>query len=495
MAGEKGRHKKAARDLKTPPVERKSRLYLTPGQLVGGNYEIIEQIGEGGMAIVYRAIQKSLNRSVAIKALHPRYSRDSNFVERFEAESGALAALSHPNIVTIIDRGAEGEVFYFVMEHVDGEDLDKKIIANTVKRASDWRGVILACSEALTYCHKRGLVHRDMKPSNILVSSEGQVKIGDFGIAHIVRGDAAMEEPTQSGSNRPVGTAYYMAPEQSSDPQHVDHRADIYSLAVAFYKMMTRRLPTGEFAAPSELNTDIPTAVDAVIFQALAPNREDRYQSVKEFCDELQSGLKEKSVSITSIFNYRTSPGASSLYSGDDFKVMRAPGSGEDIKTPGTSSGKTNPTTSGGLRRPKTGVLANTPLPKPKPKPKEKTSAFKKEPSTPPPPGTKVPAVAGKNETGEKKKKPAMPVKLIVVALVLVVAGAILGAVAVYMNLQNQPPSPDPNAPSVPITGAVSPALEREQRERLEREKQQEQIIESEEAKMTPAPDTVDPLP
>ena len=318
------------RVMTPPPKNRRPKAILKPGQVLANGYEVVEQIGEGGMAIVYKAVQKSLNRHVAIKALHPKLARDTEFIQRFEAESGALAALSHPNIVAIIDRGREDDVYYFVMEFVDGEDLDQKIIANKLT-PNDWRHVVTSCSSALDYVHKRGIIHRDIKPSNILMDSEGRVKVGDFGIAHIIVGDTVGEDSKTGPAARAVGTAHYMAPEQGSDPANIDARADIFSLGVAFYKMMTRQLPVGEFPAPSAVNNQVPLAVDDVIFRALSPNREDRFPTVVDFCEELLKALRDQSMSITSILNYRKS--ASSLYSGADFtKTSSGAGSSTDNK-------------------------------------------------------------------------------------------------------------------------------------------------------------------
>ncbi|HMX62304.1 MAG TPA: serine/threonine-protein kinase, partial [Candidatus Sumerlaeota bacterium] len=243
-------------DPKSPPSQRSSRMMLRPGMVLANSYEIESQLGEGGMAIVYRANQKSLNRPVAVKALHPKLSKDPEFVKRFEAESGVLATMSHPNVVSIIDRGMQEQIYYFVMEFIDGESLDDKIIENKLN-TQHWREVINACGDALDYIHKRGMVHRDIKPSNIMITGDGRVKLADFGIAHIISGDNSMDLST---SSRQIGTTHYMAPEQISDAANVDHRADIYSLAVAFYKMMTRKMAIGEFPAPSLVNTEIPVA-------------------------------------------------------------------------------------------------------------------------------------------------------------------------------------------------------------------------------------------
>lgn len=317
-------------DPKSPPSQRSSRMMLRPGMVLANSYEIESQLGEGGMAIVYRANQKSLNRPVAVKALHPKLSKDPEFVKRFEAESGVLATMSHPNVVSIIDRGMQEQIYYFVMEFIDGESLDDKIIENKLN-TQHWREVINACGDALDYIHKRGMVHRDIKPSNIMITGDGRVKLADFGIAHIISGDSSMDLST---SSRQIGTTHYMAPEQISDAANVDHRADIYSLAVAFYKMMTRKMAIGEFPAPSLVNTEIPVAVDAVIYQALAPDRDERYSSVREFCDQLLRALKDTSLNISAILNVRGN--TSSLYTGVDFTASAPAGNTE--KKPKTGS-------------------------------------------------------------------------------------------------------------------------------------------------------------
>ncbi|MEO8376055.1 MAG: serine/threonine-protein kinase [Candidatus Sumerlaeota bacterium] len=303
-------------DLKSPPSHGRSRMVLRQGIVLANSYEIISQIGEGGMAIVYRANQKSLNRPVAVKALHPKLSKDPEFVKRFEAESGVLATMSHPNIVSIIDRGIQDQVYYFVMEFIDGQSLDDKIIENKLT-SQHWRDV-----------HKRGMVHRDIKPSNIMITGDGRVKLADFGITHIIAGDKSVDMST---SSRQMGTTHYMAPEQINDAATVDHRADIYSLAVAFYKMMTRKMAIGEFPAPSLVNNEIPVSVDAVIYQALAPDRDERYQTAREFCDQLLRALKDSSLNISAILNVRGN--TSSLYTGVDFTTPQPTTEGKKPKT------------------------------------------------------------------------------------------------------------------------------------------------------------------
>lgn len=263
--------------------EKEKDVTLPAGTRLGG-FELRRVLGRGGMATVYKAVQLSLNRPVAVKLLAPRFASSHVFVERFDREAGALATLNHPNIVNIIDKGVEdGKHYYFVMEYVEGITLDQLMHAVDLTERH-YTHIIGEISKALTYVHGRGIIHRDIKPSNILVDKPGNVKVSDFGIAHIAEGDAPAE---RFGKNATVGTTNYMAPEQAQNPGAVDMRADVYSLGVTFYKMFTKQLPVGEWKPPTLLNPNLPRTVDAVIARAVQPNPGDRYATVKEFCDEL----------------------------------------------------------------------------------------------------------------------------------------------------------------------------------------------------------------
>lgn len=256
-------------------------ILLPPGTRLGG-FEIQKAVGRGGMATVYRGIQLSLKRAVAIKVLASRFSQNSRFVERFDREAGALANLNHPNIVNIIDKGAQDNQYYFVMELVEGITLDQ-LIHSVELTERHYIHIISEISKALAYVHSKGIIHRDLKPANVLVNKHGLVKVSDFGIAHITEA-AGGEKPAPQAA---VGTANYMAPEQAERPMEVDERADIYALAVTFYKMFTKRLPIGDFTAASSLNTKLPRSVDLVLAKAMQPNPNDRFPAVKEFCDSL----------------------------------------------------------------------------------------------------------------------------------------------------------------------------------------------------------------
>jgi tRNA A-37 threonylcarbamoyl transferase component Bud32 len=240
--------------------------------------EIIELIGQGGMGVVYKARQPKLERFVALKLLRHGPDAAPAFAERFNREARVLARLSHPSIVTVFDFGQAGEFFFLMMEYVDGVNLRQAMLAGRFTPAQALALVPKIC-EALQYAHDEGILHRDIKPENILLDTRGRVKIADFGIAKLVGDDAREAKLTESGSA--VGTPHYMAPEQLETPQDVDQRADIYSLGVVFYEMLTGELPIGRFAPPSEKSTVDPR-VDQVVFQALEKEREKRFSSARE---------------------------------------------------------------------------------------------------------------------------------------------------------------------------------------------------------------------
>jgi len=301
-----------------PEDEISSYEILAKGTTLGENYEILDVSGTGGMATVYKGLQKSLNRTVAIKVLHKKFVRDSTFVERFDNEASILATLSHPNVVSIIDKGHDEENYYFVMEWLEGNTLDDRIIAHEAT-PDMWEKVISGCRDGVTYVHGKNVVHRDLKPSNIMIGEDKAIKIGDFGIIHIIAGDKSAANKI-SKKRRSLGTENYMAPEQETDDESVDERADVYSLAVTFFKMFTRRMPKEGGRTPSQHNSDVPVAVDAVINKALSISRDDRYQTVESFCNDLLKALKKQSTNISSVLGSTPSPRVSkSLYTGNDF--------------------------------------------------------------------------------------------------------------------------------------------------------------------------------
>ena len=244
--------------------------------------EILECLGRGGMGVVYKARQPRLNRLVALKILAPEKGEDPKFAERFLREAQALARLSHPNIVTVHDFGEADGMFYLLMEYVDGMTLRRLLQAHKMAPEQALSIVPKIC-EALQFAHEQGVVHRDIKPENVLLDKLGRVKIADFGIAKLVAGDQARQALTQ---DQVVGTPHYMAPEQVEKPQLVDHRADIYSLGVVFYEMLTGELPLGKFQPPSK-KVQVDVRLDEVVLHALEKEPERRYQHASEVATDL----------------------------------------------------------------------------------------------------------------------------------------------------------------------------------------------------------------
>src|SRR5205814_1706272 len=231
------------------------------------------------------ARQPRLNRLVALKILAPEREKDPAFAGRFEKEAQALARLGHPNIVTIHDFGQAGGMYYLLMEFVDGVTLRQLLNASRVSPREALAIVPQIC-DALQFAHDKGIVHRDIKPENILLDKAGMVKIADFGLAKLVGLEA--KDLRITGSGDVMGTPHYMAPEQVEHPQDVDHRADIYSLGVVFYQMLTGELPIGRFAPPSR-KVQIDVRLDEVVLRALEKEPEHRYQQVSEVKTQVES--------------------------------------------------------------------------------------------------------------------------------------------------------------------------------------------------------------
>jgi predicted Ser/Thr protein kinase len=260
----------ASAPFQPPSVEEVARLFP--------QLEILAFIGKGGMGAVYKARQPALDRLVALKILPPQAAGGPGFAERFTREARALARLSHPNIVAVHEFGQAGGSPFFIMEFVDGLTLRQLEQAARLPSAEALRIVPQIC-EALQFAHDEGIVHRDIKPENILIDKKGRVKIADFGIAKILGGAEAGQAVTET--RQAVGTPQYMAPEQWEKPQTVDHRADIFSLGVVFYEMLTGQLPVGRFAPPSR-KVEIDARLDEVVLRALEHEPELRYQRAAE---------------------------------------------------------------------------------------------------------------------------------------------------------------------------------------------------------------------
>lgn len=245
--------------------------------------EIIELAGQGGMGAVYKVRQPQLGRFAALKFLFPEKQNSPQFAERFEREARTLAALSHPGIVMVYDFGKVDGRFYLLMEFVDGLTLRQLFRARRLSPAEAVAIVPKIC-DALQYAHDQGVIHRDIKPENILIDKTGEVKIADFGIAKILNlpGNLSL-----TGTLDVVGTPLYMAPEQIENPQLVDSRADIYSLGVVFYEMLTGELPLGKFQPPSQ-KLELDPRLDEVVIHALEKEPDRRYQQVGQMKTDVE---------------------------------------------------------------------------------------------------------------------------------------------------------------------------------------------------------------
>ena len=271
--------------------------------------EIIELIGQGGMGAVYKAKQKSLGRFVALKILAPQHAENPDFAERFSREGQALAEVNHPNIVTVHDFGRAGDFYFLLMEFVDGVSLRQAMKAGRLTPEQALAIVPPIC-EALQFAHDRGIVHRDIKPENLLLDKEDRVKIADFGIARMLRRDVGWDSVPTSASGTSssransrdgvptyesdltresvLGTPQYMAPEQRDRPASVDHRADIFSLGVVLYEMLTGELPGAQLQPPSR-KVQIDVRLDEIVLRALDVKPELRFTTATEFRQQVEA--------------------------------------------------------------------------------------------------------------------------------------------------------------------------------------------------------------
>ena len=264
------------------------------GTLFDGRYQVVRKLGAGGMANVYLAEDQELGRRVAIKILNERHANDEQFVERFRREAKNAAALSHPNIVSIYDRGEAEGTYYIAMEYLDGRSLKELILSRGPAPLNVAIEYVRQILSALRFAHRHGIVHRDIKPHNVLVDAEGRVKVTDFGIAR-----AGASQMTEAGSI--VGTAQYLSPEQARGT-NVDQRSDLYSLGIVLYELLTGTLPFNgdtpvEIAMkhlsqtpelPSVLRPELPRELDLVVTRALAKDPDERYQSADEMDADLE---------------------------------------------------------------------------------------------------------------------------------------------------------------------------------------------------------------
>ena len=262
-----------------PPELELQQLSAAFPQLV-----IEELIGQGGIGRVYRAQQPHLNRTVALKVLSAEKSGDPEWLERFNREARALARLSHPHIVQVYDFG-EKPVPYLLMEHVEGVNL-REAMQHGGLTACEALTIVPKLCDALHYAHEHGVLHRDIKPENILIDTEGRVKLVDFGLAKLRDEGLLPFTLTQSGAK--LGTIAYMAPEQIEKPSEVDHRADIYSLGVVLYEMLTGELPLGRFPAPSEAS-GVDSRLNDIVMRTLEKQPAKRFQTAADMRTSLEA--------------------------------------------------------------------------------------------------------------------------------------------------------------------------------------------------------------
>ncbi len=267
------------------------------GEILGDRYELIEVIGEGGMAIVYKAKDKKLNRLVAVKILKKEFSDNKDIAEKFKREATAIANLSDTNIVNVLDVGHEdeGNIDYFVMEYVSGKTLKDFIVFNGKLNYTTAIEIAIQIAKALDCAHRNNIIHRDIKPQNILVTENGDVKVTDFGIAK------SSTASTITNTTTIMGSAHYLSPEQAKGT-FIDGRSDIYSLGIVLYEMLTGRLPFDgespvtialkhiqeEPVPPKGINLSIPDSLNTLVLKCMAKEASDRYDNIKELMVDLQ---------------------------------------------------------------------------------------------------------------------------------------------------------------------------------------------------------------
>jgi serine/threonine protein kinase len=262
-------------------------------------YQVLGKLGQGAMAIVYRAKQISLDRTVAVKVLPKRFTENPDYVERFYKEGRAAAKLNHNNIVQAFDVGEAGGYHYFVMEYVEGKTLYDDLAKGKVFKEADALDIIIQVANALAHAHARNLIHRDVKPKNIMINSSGVVKLADMGLAR----ETTDIRAAQTEAGRAYGTPYYIAPEQIRGEVDIDGRADIYALGATLYHMVTGRVPfeapnpsdvmrkhlKEQLIPPDHINTALSAGISEVIEVMMAKNRNDRYSNVQELLTDLEA--------------------------------------------------------------------------------------------------------------------------------------------------------------------------------------------------------------
>jgi serine/threonine-protein kinase len=282
-----------AERLKEDVKESKAAVRKIPG------YKILGKLGAGAMAVVYKGKQLSLNRMVAIKVLPKRFTQNPEYVERFYKEGQAAGKLNHPNIVQAIDVGEAGGYHYFVMEYVEGKTIADDLSAGKIFSEAEALDIVIQVAHALAHAHACSLIHRDVKPKNIMISNTGAVKLADMGLAR----ETTDIEAAQSEAGKAYGTPYYIAPEQIRGKIDIDGRADIYGLGATLYHMLTGRVPfmaedsadvmrkhlREKLVPPDHINTSLSAGVSEVVEIMMAKRREDRYQNIEELLMDLEA--------------------------------------------------------------------------------------------------------------------------------------------------------------------------------------------------------------
>jgi serine/threonine-protein kinase len=282
-----------AERLRKAIKETKNAAHQIPG------YKVLGKLGAGAMAIVYKAQQLSLNREVAIKVLPKRFSENPEYVERFYKEGQAAGKLNHNNIVQAYDVGEAGGYHYFVMEYVEGKTLYDDLAAGKVFSEDEALDIVIQVAKALAHAHANGLIHRDVKPKNIMINKEGIVKLADMGLAR----ETTDIELAQAEKGKAYGTPYYIAPEQIRGEIDIDGRADIYGLGATFYHLVTGRVPfmaedpadvmrmhlRNDLIPPDHINTSLSAGVSEIIEVMMAKKKEDRYNNAEELLADLKA--------------------------------------------------------------------------------------------------------------------------------------------------------------------------------------------------------------
>jgi len=284
-------------------------MSFTVGENIGP-YRIVEQLGQGGMATVYKAYHASLDRYVALKALHPAFNEDKSFASRFQREARVVAKLEHPNIVPVYDYAEHENRPYLVMKYIEGDTLKARLNQGPLS-SEEINQIVDSVGSALAYAHKQGVLHRDIKPSNVLVSTDGQMYLADFGLARI----AQSGESTLS-SDMIMGTPQYISPEQAMGKKDLDARTDLYSFGVMLYEMVVGQVPFNAdtpfsvihdhiytpLPLPHKVNPSVPESVERVLLKALAKEREDRYEDVSTLVQAFKDAWEEAGVPMQGTF-------------------------------------------------------------------------------------------------------------------------------------------------------------------------------------------------